>query len=170
VSAIAAFGATHLPPLVPSGATLSDPAQADYAHNLWSSVRLSLIALAAILPWLMYGLVPRWPAVGRSQVLTVASLGVVFAGLFSIHGLVLYAQPPVPINGTVSSFAGRDISLCALPSHHLLISDAELREVRTWVRPGSSVLLYVPPGGEDNAGYLGPAQVDLACAHSGLAQ
>jgi hypothetical protein len=47
-SLAAGFLAAHLPPFVSSDANLSDPAQADYAHNGWSSTIPALVAVASI--------------------------------------------------------------------------------------------------------------------------
>jgi hypothetical protein len=80
-----------------------------------------------------------------------------------------YRQPPVAVNGAVLSFQGRDIQLCGFETHHhVLVSDSELRQAHTWVKPRTAVLLYLTPSGD--AAYIGPAEADFACATSGLGQ
>jgi len=169
VSVAAAVFAVHLPPFVVSGANLADPAQADYARNLWSHTTPVLAAVAAIFPVLViYAIWPTIVAGYRSAVLAVCILGLCTASLFALEGLNAYRQAPIPVNGKVTSFHDREISQCGFPSHHLLISDTDLRQTQAWVKPGVAVLLYLTPAGD--AAYLGPAQTDWPCITSSLGQ
>jgi hypothetical protein len=164
---IAGFLAVHLRPFVSSGANLSDPAQADYAQNLWSSTTPSLVAVAFICPLVAFGLLPPWRLGARQVLLALSVATLCIASFFAINALNAYRQQPVAINGPVLSFQGRDIMLCGFQIHHrLLVSDLELRKAQAWARPGSEVLLYVTASGD--AAYIGPAQEHLVCATSGL--
>jgi hypothetical protein len=169
VSVATAVLAVHLPPFVVSGANLSDPAQADYASNLWSHTTPVLAAVAAIFPVLVIFAI--WPPImtgHRRAVLVVCILGLCTASLFALEGLNAYGQAPIPVNGKVTSFHDREISQCGFPSHHLVISYSDLRQTQTWVKPGVAVLLYLTPTGD--AAYLGPAQEDWPCITSSLGQ
>jgi hypothetical protein len=165
-SLTAALLAAHLPPLVPSGADLSDPAQAAYARNLWASAMPAIMAVAAICPLVVYGLVPPFMLSARKALLVVSIVGLCISGLFALDVANAYRQPPVPVTGEVTSFQGREISQCGFPSHHLLVSDAELREAHAWVKRGTAVLLYLTPSGD--AAYLGPTLASGPCITSSL--
>jgi hypothetical protein len=166
---IAGFLAAHLRPFVTSGANLSDPAQADYAQNLWSSTIPSLVAVAFICPLVAFGLLPPLRLGARQVLLAVSVATLCIASLFAINALNAYRQQPVAINGPVLSFQGRDIVLCGFEiHHHLSVSDQQLRQAQGWVKPGAEVLLYVTASGD--AAYIGPAQEHLVCATSGLGQ
>jgi hypothetical protein len=109
-----------------------------------------------------------WPPVPshRNAVLALCLLGWCIASLFSLEGLKAYGQPAIPVNGKVTSFQGREISQCGFPKHHLLISDSDLRQAETWVKPGVPVLLYLTPSGD--AAHVGPAQADWPCVTTSL--
>jgi hypothetical protein len=167
--AIAGFLTAHLPPFVTSGARLSDPAQADYARNLWSNTIPSLVTVASICPLVVFGLLPPFRFAPRQVLLGVSVATLCVASLFATLALNAYRQQPIAINGPVLSFQGRDIVLCGFEvHHHLLVSDQELRQVHDWVKPGTEVLLYVTASGD--AAYIGPAREHLVCATSGLGQ
>ncbi|MFY9531122.1 MAG: hypothetical protein WBC04_20330 [Candidatus Acidiferrales bacterium] len=161
---MAGFLAAHLAPFVASGANLSDPAQADYAQNLWSSTIPALVALASICPLAAFGLLPPLMRGPRRILLVVSVAALCVAGFFAVNGVNGYRQPPVTIIGAVASFQGRDILLRGFQTqtHHLIVSDQELRQAHSWVRPQTVVFLYVNPSGD--AGYIGPS------ATSGLGQ
>jgi hypothetical protein len=165
-SLAAGLAVAHLPSFVAAGANLSDPAQADYARNLWASTAIARAAVAALCPLVAYGLLPPHIVGARKVSLAISLVGLCIALGFAVDGLNAYGKPPVPVNGAVTSFQGREISQCGFPSHHLLISDSELRQARTWVNPGAAVLLYLTPNGD--AAYLGRAQADWPCVTSAL--
>jgi hypothetical protein len=171
-SVIAGFLAAHLSPLVPSGANLSDPAQAEYARNLWSKTIPTLVAVASSGPLVVLGLLPPFLRGARRVVLAVSVPALCIAGLFTGLALNAYGQAPIPVNGVVRSFQGRDIGLCGFDfqthHYHVILSDRELGQAHSWVKPGTAVLLYVFPSGD--AAYIGPPQGDWACATSGLGQ
>ena len=161
---IAGFLAAHLPPFVPSGAKLSDAAQADYARNVWSSTVPALAAFASICPLVAFGLLPPLMRGPRSVVLAVSVAALCVASFFALNGVNGYRQPPLTIIGAVASFQGRDIQLGGFQerTHHLILSDQELRQAHSWVKPHTVVFLYLTPSGD--AGYIGPS------ATSGLGQ
>jgi hypothetical protein len=161
---VAGFLAAHLPPFVPSGANLSDPAQADYARNVWSSAIPALAAVASICPLVTFGLLPPLMRGPRRVVLAVSVAALCVAVFFAVNRVNGYRQPPVTIIGSVASFQGRDILLGGFQAHHLnlIVSDQELRQAHSWVRPQTVVYLYLTPSGD--AGYIGPS------ATSGLGQ
>jgi hypothetical protein len=165
---IAGFLAAQLPPFVPSGAKLSDAAQADYAQNLWSSTIPALVAVASSCPLVAFGLLRPRMRGPRSVVLAVSVVALCVAGFFAVNGVNGYRQPPVTIIGAVGSFQGRDVLLCGFQVHHLIVSDQELRQAHSWVSHQTVVLLYLTASGD--AAYIGPSPEDFACATSGLGQ
>jgi hypothetical protein len=164
-SLVIAFIVAQVPPVVASGANLSDAAQADYARNVWRSARPWVALAAAMSPLVIYA-VWRFLMFRRKGALGLSLAALFIAGLFALEGISAYQQPPIPVTGKVSSFQGRDISQCGFPTHHLLISDSELRAAHAWVKPGVAVLLYLTPGGD--AAYLGPTQTGSPCVTSPL--
>jgi hypothetical protein len=164
-SLVIALIVAQIPPVVASGANLSDAAQADYARNVWRSAMPWVALAAAIFPLVIYA-AWRFLMFRRKAALGVSLAAFFVAGLFALEAILAYQQPPIPVTGKVSSFQGRDISQCGFPTHHLLISDSELRAADAWVKPGVAVLLYLTPGGD--AAYLGPTQTDSPCVTSPL--
>lgn len=160
----AGFLAAQLPPFVPSGAKLLDPAQADYARNVWSSTVPALAVVASIWPLAALGLLPPLMRGPRRAVLAVSVAALCVAVFFAVNGVNGYRQPPETIIGAVASFQGRDILLGGFQAHslHLIVSDQELRQAHSWVRPRTVVFLYLTPSGD--VGYIGPSET------SGLGQ
>jgi hypothetical protein len=152
---IAGFIAAYSPPFVTSGASLSDPAQADYAKNLWVSTIPVLVAVASICPLIAFGLLPPLLRGPRIIVLAISVAALCVGGFFAVKGVNSYRQPPVAIISSVAGFQGRDISLYGLQNHHLIVSDQELQQAHRWVKPGTVVLLYLTPSGD--AAYIGPS-------------
>lgn len=109
-SIAAAILAAHIPPLVASGANLTDPAQADYARNFWAHTAPAVAAVGAICPLVVMSAV--WPPVAGhiNALLALCILGFVTASVLALEGLRAYRQPTIPVNGKVTSFQGREIS------------------------------------------------------------
>lgn len=166
-SLVLAIAADLLPPFVPSGANFSDATQADYARNVWQSTRPWLALVAAIIPVIVYA-VWRLVTIRRASVLVVSVFSIFIAGGVAMGRVDAYRQPPTPVNGKVTNFRDREISQCGFPSHHLIISDSELRAAENWVKPGVAVVLYLTPTGD--AAFLGPSQDDWPCVTTGLGQ
>jgi hypothetical protein len=166
-SVTAGLLSAHLPPLVPSGANLSDPAQADYARNLWSNTIPGLVVVASIGPLVVLGLLPPFTRGARRVVLAASLPALCVAGVLTAIALNAYRETPISFSGPVRSFQDRDILLCGFEiHHHVILSDRELRQAHSWVKPGTAVLLYLTPFGD--AAYVGPAQGNWPCVTSGL--
>ncbi len=153
VSVVLAVLIAHVPPLLPSGADLEDAGQRAFARNIWPQCQTSLVVLALFLPWVGYALLrkrSRWP---RRIVLAVAALGLGQGLWMSIVSVADYAARPQRVEGVVSQFRGRSLSLDGDPtSYYLVIADAEL-QAAAWVTPGTRVVLWVT--GSGHAGFIG---------------
>jgi hypothetical protein len=154
-SIILALIALQLPPFVPAGANLSEPAQADYAANIWPESQVSLLMLALFLPWLIYAVIQRGSLAGRIVVFALGLAGVSVSTWAVTVSLESYMARPQAVSGFVVGIDGRNVTLdCGVRStYHLAISDRQFEFAQSWLRRGAPVLLYVSPRGQ--AGYLG---------------
>lgn len=150
-----AVAAAHVPAFIPSGASLRDPDQVVYAHNIWQESQTSLVVLAIFVPWLLYGLVMRGARWGRAAMLVLAGLGLTLGLWMTAHSLALYTAHPQFVTGLVTRIEGRQITLDRGTPRtvYLVISDSDLQAARQWVRPGAPVFMWVAPNGQ--AGFLG---------------
>jgi hypothetical protein len=148
-------GATRLAAVVPAGADLGDATQRAYAVNIWQETQTSLALLAVFLPWLIYGLLFKGSRWGGSVLLVVTAVGAVAGSWFISLSLQSYAALPRLVTGIVATVDGRQLSLTGGTGVYLVVSDAELRSARSWLKPGARVTLWVSPRG--HAGYVGRA-------------
>jgi hypothetical protein len=143
--------ALQVPPFMTAGADLADSVQRDYAANIWKEIQTSLALVAIVLPWLVYGLLWQGAPWGRRVLLTLATAGVVFTTWLAVWSAQNYAALPQQVTGVVDRLQGRIISLRGAGSYYLVLSDQELNADRAWLRPGTSVLLWVSPRGHAGA-------------------
>src|SRR6202171_3780074 len=64
--------ALHVPAFMTPGADMTDPAQRDYAANIWQESQTSLALVALVLPWLLYAMLWQGAPWGRRILLAVA--------------------------------------------------------------------------------------------------
>lgn len=151
ISLIAFVLLLNVPPFMASGADLSDASQRAYASNIWQENQTSLALLGLVLPWLLYGIL--WPGTrwGRWALLAVSTAAVAFTTWLVVLSAQSYTALPTEVTGVVDKLDGRSITLTR-PSHagaayYLVLSDRELRDDGVWLKPGTSVLLWVSPRG-----------------------
>lgn len=89
------------------------------------------------------------------MLLVVTAFGTIAGSWFISLSLQSYAALPRLVTGVVATVDGRQLSLTAGTGAYLVVSDAELRSARRWLKPGASVTLWVSPRG--HAGYVGRA-------------
>jgi hypothetical protein len=147
--------ALHVPPFMAAGADLSDGGQRGYARNIWQETQTSLALVAIILPWLVYGLLWQGAAWGRRLLVGVATAGVVLTTWFALLSAQSYAALPRQVTGVVDRVEGRTVWLRGGGAYYLVLSEAELRTARAWLRSGGGVIMWVSPRG--HAGAVGPA-------------
>jgi hypothetical protein len=161
ISLIAFVLLLNVPPFMASGADLSDASQRAYASNIWQENQTSLALLGLVLPWLLYGIL--WPGTrwGRWALLAVSTAAVAFTTWLVVLSAQSYTALPTEVTGVVDKLDGRSITLTgpfhagapySRPSHagaayYLVLSDRELRDDGVWLKPGTSVLLWVSPRG-----------------------
>jgi hypothetical protein len=143
--------ALQVPPFMTAGADLADSRQRDYAANIWEETQTSLALVAIVLPWLVYGLLWQGVPWGRRMLLAAATAGVVVTTWFALLSAQSYAALPQQVTGVVDRVEGRTISLRGGGSYYLVLSDDELSADRSWLHPGTSVLLWVSPRGHAGA-------------------
>jgi len=141
----------HIPPFMAAGADLADSGQRDYATNIWQETQTSLALVAIVLPWLVYALLWQGAPWGRRVLLLVASAGVVLTTWLAMLSMQSYAALPEQVTGVVDHVEGRTIVQRGGRSYYLVVSDGELNADRSWLRPGSSVMLWVSPRGQVGA-------------------
>ena len=141
----------HVPPFMAAGADLSDSSQGDYARNIWQETQTSLALVALVLPWLVYAIIWAGAPWGRRILLAVSTAAVVFTTWLALLGAQSYTALPRQVTGVVDHVQGRAISIRGEGSFYLVLSDAELRADQSWLRPGTSVLLWVSPRGHAGA-------------------
>ncbi len=139
--------ALRIPPFMTAGADLADSRQRDYATNIWQETQTSLALVAIVLPWLVYGLLWRGAAWGRRILLATATAGVLVTTWFTLSSAETYAALPRQVTGVVDRLQGRVLSLRGDGTYYLVLSDGELNADRSWLRPGTSVMLWVSPRG-----------------------
>jgi hypothetical protein len=149
--------ALHTPPFIVPGADLTDSGQGDYARNIWQETQTSLALVAVVLPWLAYALVWQGAPWGRRILLAVATAGVVVASWLTALSAQSYAALPRQVVGVVDRLQGRAIWLRGDGAYYLVLSDAELQSALPWLRPGTSVMMWVSPRG--HAGSVSPAEI-----------
>lgn len=149
--------ALHVPPFMASGADLTDSGQRDYARNIWQETQTSLALVAIVLPWLVYGLLWHGAAWGRRVLLGVATAGAITVTWLAVLSAQSYAALPRQVTGVVDRLQGRTIWLRGGGSYHLVLSDFELNSAQPWLRPGTSVFMWVSPRG--HAGSVSPAEI-----------
>jgi hypothetical protein len=136
-----------------------------------------LVVLAIFLPWLIYAAIRKGR---RLRHLLVLSLAVVVALAATVVNLYSYTQRPNLVVGRVTHLDGRNISVascltgsqnfpdppCSTTASHLVVSDAQLRDARRWLKEGTfvwpegvAVWLWVSPLG--HAGFIGRPPDDL---------
>ena len=154
-SVVLAVLAAHVPAFIPSGADLRDPDEVVYAHNIWQESQTSLVVLGLFIPWLVYGLLLRGARWGRAAVQLLAALGILLGIWMTGHSLLLYAGHPQYVSGLVAKIDGRQITLDrgTSRSFYLVVSEAQLQAVQSWLHPGAPVGLWVAPNGQ--AGFIG---------------
>ena len=141
----------HIPPFTAAGADLTDSGQRDYATNIWQETQTSLALVAIVLPWLLYALLWQGAPWGRRALLLVATAGVVLTTWLALLSLQSYTALPQQVTGVVDHLQGRTIVLRGGRSYYLVVSDDELHADRSWLRPGTSVMLWVSPSGQAGA-------------------
>ena len=147
----------HVPPFMAAGADLTDSAQRDYAANIWGETQTSLGLVVLVLPWLVYALLWQGAAWGRRILLAVATIGVVLTTWFALLSAQSYAALPHQVNGVVDRIQGRTVWLAGEGSYYIVLSDSEMLAAQTWLRPGTSVSMWVSPRG--HAGAVSPAGI-----------
>lgn len=157
VSLVALVLALHLPPFMAPGADLADSSQRDYAQNIWQETQTSLALVAVVLPWLVYGLLWQGAAWGRRLLIGVATAAVVLTTWFALLSAQSYTALPREVRGVVSRIEGRSISLSGDGSYLLVLSDSEFKAARSWLHPGTEVMMWVSPRG--HAGSVSPAAI-----------
>ena len=155
LSAGLVLGATRFGAMVPAGADLADPTQRSYAANIWQETQTSLALLAIFLPWLLYGVLFKGSRWGTCILLAVAAIGTIGGTWLTSLSLESYGALPRQVTGVVAKVDGRQLTLSGGSGVYLVIPDAELTAARAWLKPGTSVTLWVSPRG--HAGYLGRA-------------
>jgi len=141
----------HIPPFTAAGADLTDSGQRDYATNIWQETQTSLALVAIVLPWLLYALLWQGAPWGRRALLLVATAGVVLTTWLALLSVENYTALPQQVTGVVDHLQGRTIVLRGGRSYYLVVSDDELHADRSWLRPGTSVMLWVSPSGQAGA-------------------
>jgi hypothetical protein len=150
------LGATRLGAVLPAGADLADPTQRSYAANIWQETQTSLALLAIFLPWLTYGALFKGSRWGAGILLVVAAIGTIGGTWLTSLSLDSYAALPRLVTGVVAKVDGRQLTLSGRRGLYLVIPDAELTAAQPWLKPGTSVTLWVSPRG--HAGYVGRAE------------
>jgi hypothetical protein len=143
--------ALHVPAFMTPGADMTDPAQRDYAANIWQESQTSLALVAIVLPWLLYALLWQGAPWGRRILLAVATAAVVLTTWFAVLSAQSYAALPKQVVGVVDRLQGRVIALRGDGTYYLVVSDAELSAARSWLRSGARVELWVSPRGHAGA-------------------
>ncbi|TMD42732.1 MAG: hypothetical protein E6I88_03675 [Chloroflexi bacterium] len=147
----------HVPPFMAAGADLSDSTQVDYARNIWQETQTSLALVALVLPWLVYAIIWAGAPWGRRVLLAISTAAVVFTTWLALLSAQSYTALPRQVTGVVDHLQDRAISIRGEGSFYLVLSNAELQGDESWLRPGTSVLLWVSPRG--HAGAVGPVQL-----------
>lgn len=143
--------ALHVPAFMAPGADLTDSAQRDYAANIWQETQTSLALVAIVLPWLVYGLLWQGAAWGRRLLLAIATAAMVVTTWFALLSAQSYAALPQRVVGVVERVQERVIAVAGQGTYYLVLSDAELKAARAWLRPGASVELWISPRGHAGA-------------------
>ena len=143
--------ALHVPAFMTPGADMTDPAQRDYAANIWQESQTSLALVALVLPWLLYALLWQGAPWGRRILLAVATAAVMLTTWFAVLSAQSYAALPKQVVGVVDRLQGRVVALRGDGTYYLVVSDAELSAAGSWLRPGSRVELWVSPRGHAGA-------------------
>jgi hypothetical protein len=143
--------ALRVPAFMTPGADMTDPAQRDYAANIWQESQTSLALIATVLPWLLYALLWQGAPWGRRILLAIATAGVVVTTWFAVLSAQSYAALPKQVVGVVERLQGRVIALRGDGTYYLVVSDAQLSAAHSWLHPGASVELWVSPRGHAGA-------------------
>ena len=141
----------HIPPFMAAGADLSDSTQGDYARNIWQETQTSLALVALVLPWFVYAIIWAGAPWGRRILLAISTAAVVFTTWLALLSAQSYTALPRQVIGVVDRVQGRAISVRDEGSFYLVLPDPELRADQSWLRPGTSVLLWVSPRGHAGA-------------------
>jgi len=138
--------------MMAAGADLTHPIQRLYAANLWSQVQVSLAVIACFLPWLVYALLWRGARIGTTGLAILAAAGTVLGTWITLLTVDGYAALPKPVIGTVVRIEGRQLQLAGPPGrYYLAVSDNQIGAAGAWLKPGTSVRLWVSPRGQVGA-------------------